>query len=81
MGMKVILLGMIRLYRRWISPLKPPVCRFVPTCSQYGLTAIERHGVLVGGWLLIRRLLKCHPFHPGGIDEVPEVVEFWRKSR
>ncbi|WP_124728589.1 membrane protein insertion efficiency factor YidD [Staphylospora marina] len=79
--MKQVLLFLIRVYRRFLSPLKPPVCRFVPTCSEYGLIAIERHGVLIGLWLLVRRLVKCHPFHPGGFDEVPEKVEFWRKSR
>ncbi|WP_153462615.1 membrane protein insertion efficiency factor YidD [Sediminibacillus terrae] len=62
----------IKLYQKIISPLKPPTCRFYPTCSQYGLESLQRFGVLKGGLLTIKRLLKCHPFHPGGIDPVPE---------
>lgn len=58
-------------YRRWISPALPATCRFYPSCSEYGLTAIAVHGPLRGIWLTIRRLLRCHPFHPGGIDHVP----------
>lgn len=64
-------LSMIRIYRRLISPLKPPVCRFYPTCSEYGLVAIQRHGFWLGGWYTVKRIAKCHPFHPGGIDHVP----------
>lgn len=62
----------IRFYQKAISPLKPPSCRFYPTCSQYGLEAIERFGVLKGGMLTLKRISKCHPFHPGGYDPVPE---------
>jgi putative membrane protein insertion efficiency factor len=58
-------------YRRWISPVLPPRCRFYPSCSEYALTAIAVHGPLRGVGLAIRRLLRCHPFHPGGIDHVP----------
>jgi uncharacterized protein len=58
-------------YRRWISPGLPPVCRFYPSCSEYALTAIATHGALRGLGLAIWRLLRCHPFHPGGIDPVP----------
>ncbi|WP_110114209.1 membrane protein insertion efficiency factor YidD [Bacillus sp. CGMCC 1.16541] len=65
-------LAVIRFYQKAISPLKPPTCRFYPTCSHYGLQAIKRFGAIKGGWLTIKRILKCHPFHPGGIDEVPE---------
>lgn len=69
---KKLLIGFIRFYQKFISPLKPPSCRFYPTCSQYGLEAISRFGAIKGGWLTIKRILKCHPFHPGGIDPVPE---------
>jgi putative membrane protein insertion efficiency factor len=69
---KAVALALIRFYRRFLSPLKPPVCRFVPTCSEYALVAIERHGFWLGGWYALKRLLKCHPFHPGGFDPVPE---------
>ncbi len=61
--MKRLLLGLIRFYRKHISPTRPPCCRFIPTCSAYALEAIEVHGALRGGWLALRRLLKCHPFH------------------
>ena len=61
--MKAFLLWMIRFYRSAISPLRPPCCRFIPTCSQYPLEAVEKYGALKGGWLALRRLLKCHPFH------------------
>ncbi|WP_209122667.1 membrane protein insertion efficiency factor YidD [Alkalihalobacillus sp. BA299] len=70
--MKWILLGIIYFYQKIISPLKPPTCRFHPTCSHFGLEAIKRHGALKGSWLTIKRVLKCHPFHPGGFDPVPE---------
>ena len=61
--MKGLLLSAIRFYRRWISPLRPPCCRFIPTCSQYALEAVEKYGALKGGWLALRRLLRCHPLH------------------
>ncbi|ADU28290.1 membrane protein insertion efficiency factor YidD [Ethanoligenens harbinense] len=70
--MKQLLLALIRFYRRFVSPLKPPSCRYYPTCSQYAAQAIERFGALRGGWLAVRRILRCHPFNPGGIDPVPE---------
>lgn len=71
--MKVILLLLIQGYRRLLSPLLPPTCRFQPTCSQYALTAIERFGSIKGTWLALRRITRCHPFHPGGYDPVPPV--------
>ena len=66
-----ILLSVIRLYRRWISPLTPPSCRFTPTCSAYAEQAVRQHGALRGGWLALRRLLRCHPFGDSGYDPVP----------
>ncbi len=62
---------MISFYRKFISPLKPAVCRFYPTCSAYSYQAIEKYGVGKGLYLSVRRILKCHPFHPGGYDPVP----------
>jgi len=70
--MQKIFIFIIRFYQKIISPLTPPSCRFYPTCSSYGLEAIKRYGAIKGGYLTIKRILKCHPFHPGGIDPVPE---------
>ncbi|SEL88020.1 hypothetical protein SAMN04488688_106280 [Paenibacillus sp. cl141a] len=61
----------IHFYRKFISPLKPATCRFYPTCSAYALEAIEVHGALKGSWLAAKRIARCQPFHPGGIDLVP----------
>ena len=66
-----MMLGGIRFYRRYLSPLKPPVCRFYPTCSAYGAEAIEKYGAARGGWLLVKRLARCQPFSRGGYDPVP----------
>ncbi|MCD7873622.1 MAG: membrane protein insertion efficiency factor YidD [Acidaminococcaceae bacterium] len=60
----------IRFYQLLISPLFPPTCRFYPTCSQYAIEAIRKKGTLKGGWLAVKRIAKCHPFHPGGYDPV-----------
>lgn len=70
--MKRLMLAMIRFYRRRISPNTPPSCRFTPTCSQYAYEAISKYGALKGGWLALRRLLRCHPFYKGDhYDPVP----------
>ena len=66
-----LLLLLVRAYRRLVSPLLPQVCRFYPSCSRYAETALVKHGALRGTWLTARRLVRCHPFHPGGIDPVP----------
>ena len=62
-GMKALLLWIIRFYQRNISPLRPPCCRFIPTCSAYALEAVEKYGAWKGGWLALRRILRCNPFH------------------
>ncbi|MGN0654815.1 MAG: membrane protein insertion efficiency factor YidD [Oscillospiraceae bacterium] len=62
----------IIFYRKFISPLKPPCCKYYPTCSQYALTAIERFGIFYGGWLAFKRILRCNPWSLGGVDHVPE---------
>lgn len=69
--MKELALGLIRLYQLTWSRFMPPSCRFVPSCSQYTYEAMAKYGVIKGGWLGIRRLACCHPFHPGGYDPVP----------
>lgn len=61
----------IRGYRRWLAPALPPACRFVPSCSAYALEAVERYGIIRGLGLAVWRLLRCHPYHPGGLDPVP----------
>ena len=68
---KKILLVLIRFYRKCISPLFPPCCRFYPTCSAYAMEAVTKYGAAKGGWLAFKRIIKCHPFHPGGYDPVP----------
>ncbi|MCO5099477.1 MAG: membrane protein insertion efficiency factor YidD [Burkholderiaceae bacterium] len=70
-AIRSVLTGAIRFYRAAISPFLAPRCRFLPTCSDYAVQAIERHGALRGGWLALRRVARCHPLNPGGIDEVP----------
>ena len=67
-----LFVSLISLYRHWISPLYGPRCRFIPTCSQYALEAISKHGPWKGGWLTFKRLLRCHPLTPCGCDPVPD---------
>lgn len=70
-GIKHILIGLIRFYQVFLSPMFPSSCRFHPTCSEYAKEAVESHGAIKGLWLATRRLLKCRPFGPGGFDPVP----------
>lgn len=71
MIVRTLALAALRLYKRFVSPALPPACRFTPTCSEYAVEAIEKHGVLRGGTLAARRLGRCGPWHPGGYDPVP----------
>ena len=71
-SMKRMMLSSLRFYKRNVSPLLPPACRYVPTCSEYAAQAVERFGPVYGGYLAARRLLRCHPFAKGGFDPVPE---------
>jgi putative membrane protein insertion efficiency factor len=68
---RALLIAAVRGYRRWLSPLKPPACRFLPTCSQYAIEALARHGALRGSWLATRRVCRCHPWGGHGYDPVP----------
>ena len=69
--LQIVLLLLIRGYRSFISPLTAPTCRYYPSCSSYALTAVQRHGVARGTWLAMRRVLRCHPWAAGGVDDVP----------
>ncbi|WP_083880222.1 membrane protein insertion efficiency factor YidD [Paraglaciecola chathamensis] len=71
-ALRKIPISLIRLYQLWLSPLLGQNCRFHPSCSYYAIEAIKQHGIIIGGWLSIKRILKCHPLHSGGIDLVPE---------
>jgi putative membrane protein insertion efficiency factor len=73
--MKAVALGLIRLYKRYLSPLLPSACIYEPTCSMYTYQAIERYGVIRGSWMGMKRISRCHPFHQGGYDPVPEREE------
>ncbi|MEK3980813.1 membrane protein insertion efficiency factor YidD [Psychrobacillus sp. FSL K6-2836] len=70
--MKHIIISIFRFYQKFISPLSPPSCRFYPTCSHYGVEAVQKHGAIKGSFLTIKRISKCHPFHEGGVDPVPD---------
>lgn len=81
--MKKIIIGLIIFYRKYLSPLKSTKCPYFPSCSQYGLEAVERYGVLKGGFLCIWRILRCNPFSQGGYDPVPSInttINIRRKS-
>lgn len=69
--MRTVITRAIRLYQRFASPFLGASCRFYPSCSSYAREALEKYGVLRGGWLSMKRLCRCHPYHPGGIDPVP----------
>jgi putative membrane protein insertion efficiency factor len=69
-----VMVALITGYRRFVSPLLAPRCRFVPSCSAYALEAVREHGALRGAWLAVRRVGRCHPFHPGGFDPVPPAL-------
>ena len=69
--MKKFVTSAIRFYQRQISPLAPPRCRYIPTCSEYALEAVEKYGAVKGSWLAAKRILRCNPFHKGGYDPVP----------
>ena len=69
--MKKFVISAIRFYQREISPLSPPRCRYIPTCSEYALEAAEKYGAVKGSWLAAKRILRCNPFHKGGYDPVP----------
>ena len=73
--MKRAMLASLRFYKRRISPLLPPACKYTPTCSEYAMQAVEHYGAVYGGYLAARRLLRCHPFAKGGYDPVPERVD------
>ncbi|MCA0988767.1 membrane protein insertion efficiency factor YidD [Guptibacillus algicola] len=70
--MKRLAMLLIRGYQKLISPLTPPSCRFYPSCSHYSLESYQKHGFLRGTWFTVKRISKCHPFHPGGFDPVPD---------
>jgi len=69
--MKTLLTALIRAYQYLIRPMLGSNCRFAPSCSDYALEAVQKHGALKGGWLALRRISRCHPYHPGGYDPVP----------
>lgn len=69
--LQIVAIKLVRFYQLLISPILGPRCRFNPSCSHYAIEAIKVHGIVIGGWLTLKRILKCHPLHPGGDDPVP----------
>ena len=69
--MKYIFILLIKVYQRTLSRALPPSCRFYPSCSEYGVQALQKYGIFKGGWLAVKRVARCHPFNPGGYDPVP----------
>lgn len=69
--MKYIFIFLIKVYQRTVSRVLPPSCRFYPSCSEYGVQALQKYGVFKGGWLTVKRISRCHPLNPGGYDPVP----------
>lgn len=68
---RTVALVLVRFYRSYVSPLFPPTCRYVPTCSEYAMIALQKYGFIKGSWLATKRICRCHPWHPGGYDPVP----------
>lgn len=75
--MTAVVVAVLRVYRRLISPLYGDVCRYYPSCSAYALESVQRHGTVKGAWLTVRRLARCHPWAPGGVDLVPAEFSWW----
>jgi len=78
--MRYLFVFLVRLYQKFISPLKPPTCRFYPTCSAYSVEAFKKHGAIKGLYLTIRRIIKCNPYNKGGFDYVPDEFRFFKKK-
>lgn len=79
--MKYIFMGFIKVYKKIISPLFPPCCKYHPTCSSYALEALKKHGFIKGGWLAVWRILRCNPWSKGGIDYVPDKFDILGRHR
>ena len=78
--MRLLLVALLTGYRRVVSPLYGPVCRYYPSCSAYALESVQKHGSLKGLWLALRRVGRCHPWAAGGLDPVPEPFTWWPTS-